>query len=396
MTGHIRRRGEHSWELKFDNGRDPATGKRITRYASVKGTRKDAERRLVELLKARDDGAYVEPSRLTVAEHVRARVAQWEAAGDIGAKTAERYKELVENQIMPHLGAKLLQKLKPTDLEAWHSTLKVKGRKDGKGGVSAKTITHAHQVLKKALGDGAKNDLIVRNVAVSQQPPRDEGREVVILTDGEVKALLPTLEGRAMHVPVVTALFTGLRRGELLALRWANVDLDAKVIRVREALEETGSAIRVKPPKTRKGLRDVTLPDLVVDTLRKHRQRQLEQRLALGFGKMPDDALVFPRPDGRLQSPKAWAAMAATPPSKPMPISIGEIIMVAPSPPAASSAAPSRPTMMLSTNTVATCDRKAMAIGSARPRLAPASSNQVARPCGRAVAPAVTTRRLPL
>jgi integrase len=162
--------------------------------------------------------------------------------------------------------------------------------------------------------DALKNDLIAKNVAVSQQPPRGEGREVVILTDGEVKALLPTLEGRAMYVPVVTALFTGLRRGELLALRWANVDLDAKVIRVREALEETESAIRVKPPKTRKGLRDVTLPDLVVDTLRKHRQRQLEQRLALGLGKPQDDALVFPRPDGSLQSPKdfstAWGVVA--------------------------------------------------------------------------------------
>jgi integrase len=313
MSGHIRRRGKQSWEVKFDDGRDPATGKRIIGYASVKGARKDAERRLIELLKARDDGAYVEPSKLTVAEHVRARVAQWEVAGDISPKTAERYRELVANQIVPHLGAKLLQRLKPADLEAWHSTLKIKGRKSGEGGVSAKTIAHANQVLKKALGDALKNDLIARNVAVSQQPPRGEGREVVILTDEQVKALLPTLEGRAMYVPVGVALFTGLRRGELLALRWANVDLDAKVIRVREALEETESGIRAKEPKTRKGLRDVTLPDLVVDTLRKHRQ-QLETRVALGLGRLSDDALVFPRPDGSLQSPKdfstAWGVVA--------------------------------------------------------------------------------------
>jgi integrase len=315
MTGHIRRRGERSWELKFDDGRDPATGKRVVRYHSFKGTKREAERKLVELLKARNDDAFVRPTRLTVAEHIRARVAQWEAASDISPKTAERYRELIENQIVPHLGAKLLQKLKPADLEAWHSTLKRIGRKDGEGGVSAKTISHAHRILQKALADALKNDMIAKNVATAQQPPKREGKEVVILTDEQVKALLPALEGCAMYTPAITALFTGLRRGELLALRWANVDLDAKVARVREALEETESAIRVKEPKTRKGLRDVTLPDLVVEVLRKHRQLQLEQRLALGLGKLPGDALVFPRADGGLRSPKnfssCWRIVAA-------------------------------------------------------------------------------------
>jgi hypothetical protein len=134
MTGSIRRRGERSWELKFDDGRDSATGKRIIRYHSFKGTRREAERKLTELLRARDDGSYVALSKITVAEHVRARVQQWEKAGDISPKTAERYRELVENQIVPHIGAKLLQKLKPADLEAWHTILKATGRKDGEGG----------------------------------------------------------------------------------------------------------------------------------------------------------------------------------------------------------------------------------------------------------------------
>src|SRR5258708_38664334 len=106
MTGHIRRRGEQSWELKFDAGHDPAMGKRVIRYHSFKGTKRDAQIKLTELLKARDDGAYVEPTKVTVAEHVRARVDQWEASGDISPKTAERYRELVEHQIVPHLGGK--------------------------------------------------------------------------------------------------------------------------------------------------------------------------------------------------------------------------------------------------------------------------------------------------
>src|SRR5215469_2568658 len=314
MTGHIRRRGEHSWELKFDDGRDPATSKRIIRYASVKGTRKDAQRKLVELLKSQHDGSYVEPSKLTVAEHVRARVKQWEANGDIGAKTAERYREMTERQIVPYLGAKLVQKLKPADVEAWHSTLKAKGRKGGTGGLARKTIVHCHAVLRKALNDALRNDLVTKNVAISQQPPRGTSREVTILTDDTMKALLEGLEGRVMQAPVLTALYTGLRRGELLALKWANVDLDGKVLKVKEALTETATEIHVKTPKTAKGFRNVTLPDVVVDILRRHLQQQLEQRMALGLGRPPADALVFPRPDGTHQSPhdfsSAWGVVA--------------------------------------------------------------------------------------
>jgi integrase len=312
MTGHVRRRGRNSWELKFDDGRDPATGKRRIRYASVKGTKREAERKLTELLKARDDGSYVEPSKLTVGQHVRVRVDQWESAGAISPKTAERYRELIENQIVPHLGAKLLQKLKPADLETWHTTLKTTGRKDGEGGVSARTIGHAHRILKKALAEAMKNDLIARNAAALQKAPKIEAEEMVILTDNQIKALLPALAGRAIYAPAVVALFSGLRRGELLALRWLNVDLDGKLIRVREALEETKKGLGFKAPKTRNGTRDVALPDLVVDTLRE--RERIKQRLALGLGKLLGDALVFPGPDGAPQSPRdvstLWALEA--------------------------------------------------------------------------------------
>jgi integrase len=103
---------------------------------------------------------------------------------------------------------------------------------------------------------------------------------------------------------------------QVLALRWAHVDLDGKVIRVREALEETKAHdIQIKAPKTKAGRRDVSLPIIVVDALRDHRKQQLEFRMALGAGKLPDDALVFPAPlKGGYQSPRAfskqWADVA--------------------------------------------------------------------------------------
>src|SRR5262249_29451905 len=103
--GSIRRRGKASWELKFDLGTDAATGKRKTRYVTVKGRRQDAQKELTRLLGTADVGAFIEPDKITVGEHVR----QWIDGADIGAKTRERYGELLKNQIDPHIGSIPLQ-----------------------------------------------------------------------------------------------------------------------------------------------------------------------------------------------------------------------------------------------------------------------------------------------
>lgn len=317
MRGNITRRGKSSWRLKFDLGRDPVTGERKTQFMTVRGTRKDAETKLTELLSSVDKDSFVAPNRLTVAELVRDRVKQWEGAGDIGAKTAERYRELIENQIVPFVGAKLVQKLKPIDIETWHTTLKIGGRKDGKGGVSSRTVGHAHRVLSKALREAARHDLVLKNVASEEGAPRVEDEEMIILTPEQVSTLPAKLAGRPIYSRAIVALFTGVRRGELLALRWGNVDLDGKVMRIREAIEETRAGLRFKKPKSKAGRRDITLPEIVIDTLRAHRRQQLEQRLAMGLGKPQEGDLVFPTLDGGPMSPRAvsgeWRDTAEAP-----------------------------------------------------------------------------------
>jgi integrase len=319
MTGHIRQRGKNTWELKFDIGRDKITGKRITQFHSFKGTKKEAKLKLAELITSVAKGSYVTRTHLTVGEHVACRIAHWVALDKITAKTAERYQELFANQIAPHIGQKLLQKLKPADIEAWHATLKTIGRKDGQGGLSTRTIRHAHRLLSKALKEGMRHDLIVRNVAAAEQPPKVEGGEIVVLDGDQVRLMVERLRGRAMYPKVITALFTGLRRGELLALRWSNVDLESadRHIKIRKAIEETrAGGLRFKAPKTANGERDVSLPDVVVEALCDYRRQQLEVRFALGLGKLADDALLFPKLDGSPQSPRAfskeWADVAAS------------------------------------------------------------------------------------
>jgi len=313
MKGHIRERSPGHWAIVIDV-RDPATGKRKRRWHSFRGTKREAQIECAKLIAAIGKDDYVEPSKVTVAEFMRARVNQWEAASDISARTAQRYRQLVENQIAPYLGTKVLRKLRPLDMEEWHTSLRNGGRVQGQGGIAARTIGHAHRLLSKALRDAASNDLVTRNVAKQKPAPKvEDNADKVIVQD--VSDLVNKLRGWRLGAAAMVALFTGMRLGEVLALRWNRVHLDTKVVQVREALEQTKAfGVRFKLPKSRAGRRDITLPDILVDALREHRKAMLELRMQLGAGKLPDDALLFADVDGGPLSPTAvstaWADFA--------------------------------------------------------------------------------------
>jgi integrase len=309
MKGHIRRRGERSWELKFDAGRNPATGERIIQYHSFKGTKREAQVKLAELIAAVSSGSYVEPSKVTVADFVRRRVDQWEAAPDgVTARTAQRYRQLTEHQIVPHLGAKTMQKLTRLDIEGWHNTLH-------RTGLAARTIGHAHRVLHQALRDAENDGLVAKNVCRLHKAPKVAEREIVIVQD--IPAFIGKIRGSRLYVHALLALVTGMRLGEVLALRDSHVDLDKKVVHVHEALEETKAhGVRVKPPKTRAGRRDITLPDIALAALSEHRRQLLETRIKLGIGKLPADALLFANLEGGPLRPgnlsSDWGEIAAS------------------------------------------------------------------------------------
>ena len=157
----------------------------------------------------------------------------------------------------------------------------------------------------------------MKNVASTERPPKvDHEDEIQIVEEHRLKEMLDKLRARAIYPKVILSLFAGLRRGELLALRWCHINLDRKVLQVREALEETKAhGVQVKAPKSRAGRRDISLPDIVVDALREHRKAQLELRFRLGLGKCDNDFL-FPTLEGTLPSPRAfsaeWADVAAS------------------------------------------------------------------------------------
>jgi integrase len=307
MRGHLRKRGACSWELKYDIPRDGG-GRRI-QYRSFKGTKREAQAELARILSRVADGAHTNPNKITVAELVGSRLTQWRASGTISVKVAERYAGLLKYQIAPFLGNVPVQRLHARDIEAWHTALKTKGRQNGSGGVSPRTVTHAHKLLVKSLREAVRHGFVLKNVAAEERPPKVITKTMRILTPEQLGNLPVQLAGQPMHALVVMALFTGLRRGELLALRWSCIDLSKKIVRVRESLDETKEhGLRFKSAKTESGQREVSLPEIVIGALREHRRQQLEQRLSLGLGKASEDAMVFATPEGRPLRPNGVSA----------------------------------------------------------------------------------------
>jgi integrase len=297
--GNITRRGKRSWRLKFECGVDPATGQRQTAFVTVRGSRLDAQQELTRRLAAVDSGTHVAATKTTVAEWLE----QWlEGQHGLAGKTKERYRELIERQITPHLGEILLQKLRPAQVQSWHATLLSAGGRNGRA-LSARTVGHAHRVLRKALSDALRLESVARNVAAVVAQPKVEPGEVEILASAQIEEVRSRLRGNVLYSISMLAVASGARRGELLAVRWADLDLDGSKLRVERSLEETKAGLRFKSPKTKHGRRTITLPASAVDVLRDHRRQQLELRLALGLGKMPDDALVFCQPGGAPMSP---------------------------------------------------------------------------------------------
>jgi integrase len=161
---------------------------------------------------------------------------------------------------------------------------------------------HCHRVLRKALKHAVKWHLLIRNPADAADPPRAEHREMSTLDEEGVATLFEAVRGTRLEVPVMLAVTTGLRRGELLGLRWRDVDLEKGTLAVRQSIEQTKDGLAFKEPKTRRGRRVVALPNVTVEALRRHRSEQAKRRLALG-SPYKDQGLVLTRLDGRPMDP---------------------------------------------------------------------------------------------
>jgi len=214
----------------------------------------------------------------------------------ISPKSHARYSELARKNIVPFLGSVMLTKLRPVAISDAYRKALTEGRRDGAGGLSPQTVTHMHRVLKQALGQAVKWELLARNPADAVDPPKSRGAPMQTYDLEQTAQLIEAMRPTRMFIPTLLAVPCGMRRGEIAALRWRSVDLDAARLAVVESAEQVGSRVRYKLPKNGKG-RTLALAATMVEELRAHRVRQAEELLKVGV-RLSDEFFVVAQTDG--------------------------------------------------------------------------------------------------
>ena len=303
MTGHIRKRGERSWAILVDLPRGP-DGKRRRKWHTVHGTKKDAQRKRNELLHEIESGAYVEPARMSVKDYLTKWLGSIESK--VGAKTLERYQQLADHHIIPCLGTIPLSRLQPLAIQEFYEDRLRTGRRKGVGGLSPQTVLHIHRVLRAALAQAVRWQLLVRNPGDAVEPPRVERKEMQTLDEARTAWLFTAAQGTRFYVPIVLESTLGIRRGEVFGLKWADLHLEAAMATICRSLQQTRAGLREKMPKNGRG-RPVSLPQLTVEVLRDHSKAQDELKALFGKDYQNKD-LVCSLPDGRPWPPDDFSS----------------------------------------------------------------------------------------
>jgi integrase len=290
--GRVYRRGSTwSWRIDDPNAREQGVRRQPSRGGFR--TKKAAEDALSDALAAMRAGAWADPSTLTVEKHLE----RWlhGARPELKDTTLAGYRNAV-NRIVPHLGRIKVQSLTATHVRNLMTDLHDQG-------LAPKTIANTHAVLRAALGRAIEDGVIGRNPMASIKAPPVPKREHTVWTPGQIREFLESLGDSRFHAPVLVAAVTGLRRAEVLGLRWRDLDLDVGVLTIAQTL----TAVRGRPvftsPKTKTSRRTIPIDAGTVAALRAHRAAQAAERLAAG--EVWDDShdLVFRDELGRLINP---------------------------------------------------------------------------------------------
>jgi integrase len=290
--GYIRQRGKGVFNIAVSLGRDPKTNRYRYQWTTVRGTRKDAERKLTELLHQVDTGVLIQPGKMRLGTYLERFLEEY-ARPNLSPRTAEGYEHICKRHLIPSLGNLTLNGLKPTHLTDYYSEKQ-------KAGLSAQTVRHHHTMLHKALQTAMEWGLLARNPADAVTPPRAQGREMQTWDEDEIATFLEAARPTPSYFALFhLALFTGMRRSEMLSLRWCDLDLlscQAYVTRSLHALK--GGQVVIRQPKSAKGRRMIALTPENASVLRQHREKQALERAMLG-APLKDEDLVFSDSDGK-------------------------------------------------------------------------------------------------
>lgn len=308
--GTMYKRKDGTWCAELTIGIDPLTGKlkRKSFYGKTQGEVKDKLGIAKEKLR---NGTLPTKEKLTVGDWLDIWLNKYKK-DKRRIRTFENYEYLIRIHLKPHLGHIMLDKLSTETVQDFYDMLLIKGRNDGKGGLSSKTVRNIHNLLHCALEKALETRKIVFNATKATELPEKEHKEIKVLTKENEVMLLKTASKDRLGIAFIISLATGLRVGELLALRWQDINLDKNMLNVRQSLgrvktfdesSTTKSKLAFGEPKTKAGKRLIPLPQNVVSLLRQHKRNQAEEKLKLGSGFNKEN-LVFCSLSGTPIDPK--------------------------------------------------------------------------------------------
>lgn len=291
-----RKKTDGRWQAIVDLPPDPQTGKRRRKwlYADDRSTVKRMANQLEEKIAS---GNYVEPSKLTVEGYLL----QWfdDYCSELASTTQEGYMNYIKGHIIPFMGKKKLQKVKPVDIQRFYNSEYEKG-------YSGTTVLQIHRILSRAFKEAMINNLIENNPMLKVKAPKKADFEPTVYDEEQFNELLNSVAGTNDEVPILLAGMLGLRRGEVLGLRWQDIDFDQKTISIIQTVTFANGKIEFGPPKTKKSRRTIAAPEGLLKVLEKHYVRQAEQRLKTG-PKYKNHDLVYCRENGEPVNPRTFS-----------------------------------------------------------------------------------------
>ena len=287
-----------NWKVTIYTGKDPSTGK-YKRISRTFPTKEEAELWAAKKTVDKHEGIPINPEEYLVSDYLKQWLKDYVEV-NLSPTTYDDYRTTITGHIIPALGQVKLTELRPDHIQNYQSEKLKNGRKDGKGGLSKRTVQKHHRILSKALKQATLLNLIKSNPCNPVAAPSPDKREIETLTTKQVNKLQNIVKGTKIYEIVMTAIFTGMRRGEILGLGWDGVDFNRKKIYVKQVLvKKKGQGTVLKTyPKNKSSRRAIEISNKLINMLKKLKWQQKKNKNFYGEDYNHKDDLVFCFDDG--------------------------------------------------------------------------------------------------
>jgi len=265
LRGYIKQRAKGSYSISVYLGIDNITKKKKYKWYTVKGNKKEAEKFLAEKINEINNGIFVDSKDMTMEDYLNYWYTQ-SCITKLAPTTYESYKRNIDVHIIPILGNIKLKDLKPLHLQTFYANRL-------EYGLSKTSVKYLHRILHSALNQATKWQLVPMNIANNVDVPKPEKYIAKILNPEQVTLLLNSVKNTNIYLPVLIAISTGMRRGEILGLTWDNVDIENSIIRVVQTLVPTKHGLQLLPPKTHTSNRIISIPPTLKNILEEYKNK---------------------------------------------------------------------------------------------------------------------------